>query len=75
MLVGSSVGRPESSCIHVPFKATKFFLVAEIMTLIFHNNTDECNALVDMLTFPNAEDRTSTLRHSLFKSGPLGPMA
>ena len=48
MLVGSSVGRPESSYTHVPFKATKFFLVAEIMTLIFHNNTDEGNALVDM---------------------------
>jgi len=29
------------------------------MTLIFHNNTDECNALVDMLTFQNAEDLTS----------------
>jgi len=26
------------------------------MTLIFHSNTDECNALVYMLTFPNAED-------------------
>ena len=42
------------------------------MKLIFHSNTDECNALDSMLTFPNAEDLTSmAANEGLEKTQPI----